>query len=115
MQNDTEALTRLNIQIGEAESRGDRDWLDGMIASELAFRRADRKTVDGRVQFLSKVKASDERQTRIESIDIIGDRAIVKCVVTLKSAGAEKSYHNLRLFVQEAGKWKLLGWANEPI
>lgn len=115
MQNDTEILTQLNIQIGEAESRGDRDWLDGVIASEFAFRRADRKTVDGRVQFLSKVKASDERQTRIESIDVIGDRAIVKCVVTLKSAGAHKSYHNLRMFVRQAGEWKLLGWANEPI
>lgn len=115
MQNDTETLTQLNIQIGEAESRGDRDWLDGVIAPELAFRRADRKTIDGRVQFLSKVKASDSRQTRIESIDVIGDRAIVKCVVTLKLAEADKSYHNLRLFVRQAGEWKLLGWANEPI
>lgn len=115
MQNDAEALKQLNIQIGEAESRGDRDWLDSVIASQLAFRRADRETIDGRVQFLGKVKASDARQTRVESVDIIGDRAVVKCVVTLKSAGADKSYHNLRLFVRQAGKWKLLGWANEPI
>lgn len=114
MQKDVEALKQLNIQIGEAESRGDRDWLEGVIAPKLAFQRADRVTVDDRSQFLSKVKASDVRQTRIESIDIIGDRAVVKCVVTLKSAGTAKSYHNLRLFVRQAGKWKLLAWANEP-
>ena len=114
MQNDAETLKQLNIQSGEAESRGDRDWLEGVIAPRLAFQRADRVTVDDRSQFLSKVKTSDARQTRIESIDIIGDRAVVKCVVTLMSAGTAKSYHNLRLFVRQAGKWKLLAWANEP-
>lgn len=114
MQKDVEALKQLNIQIGEAESRGDRDWLEDVIAPKFAFRRADRETIDDRLQFLGKVKASDARQTRIESIDLIGDRAIVKCVVTLKSAGADKPYHNLRLFVRQAGKWKLLAWANEP-
>ncbi len=112
---DAETLMQLNMQIGEAESRGDRDGLDGVIASRLAFQRADGVTVDDRAEFLSKIKAGDSRQTRIESIDIIGDRAIVKCVVTLKSAGADKSYHNLRLFVRQAGQWKLLGWANESL
>jgi hypothetical protein len=115
MKNDAEVLKQLNIQIGEAESRGDRDWLDDVLAPKLAFQRADRVTIDDRSQFLSKVNASDARQTRIESIDIIGDRAVVKCVVTLMSSGTAKSYHNLRLFVQQSGKWKLLAWANEPV
>lgn len=116
MQKDKEVLAQLNVQIGEAESKGDRNWLDGVIAPKLAFRRADGTTIDDRTDFLKKVGPSDPRETTVDSIDLNGDRAIVKCIVTVKSArGDKKSYHNLRLFVRHERKWKLLGWANEPL
>lgn len=115
MQKDKEVLAQLNVQIGEAESKGDRNWLDGVIAPKLAFRRADGTTIDDRADFLKKVAPSDPRETTVESIDLNGDRAIVKCIVTVKSASGNKKYHNLRLFVRHEGKWKLLGWANEPL
>src|SRR3989304_7016679 len=115
MQKDIEILAQLNVQIGEAESKGDRNWLDGVIAPKLAFRRADGTTIDDQADFLKKVARSDPRETTVESIDLNGDRAIVKCIVTVKSARGNKRYHNVRLFVRHEGKWKLLGWANEPL
>ena len=116
MQGDIEALKKLNIDIGAAEDRGDRDWLSGILAPRLAFQRADdQQTVDDQVAFLQKVKKKDDsadpRKTEIiEPIDLDGDRAIVKCIVTVGG----RVFHNIRLFVRRDGQWKLLGWANEP-
>jgi hypothetical protein len=115
MQNDIEVLTQLNVQIGEAESKGDRNWLEGVIAPKLAFRRADGTTIDDQTDFLKKVARRDPSETQVESIDLNGDRAIVKCIVTVRSASGNNRYHNLRLFIRHEGKWKLLGWANEPL
>lgn len=114
-QTDMDALERLNIEIGDAESNGEKERLASLIAPELAFRRADGATIDNRAVFLSKVKQSDPRETKVESIEVYGDRAVVRCIVTVKKATGDKSYHNLRLFVRHDGKWKILGWANEPI
>ena len=110
--NDAEDLTALNLAIAEAENRGDHEWLAGVLAPRLAFQRADdQKTVDDRVAFLQKVKPGGARSTRVlEPIQVLGDRAIVQCIVTV----GEQSFHNLRMFVRRDGKWKLLAWANEP-
>jgi hypothetical protein len=118
MQDDIRTLEELNIRIGVEESKGDdqsRSWLAGVIAPKFAFGRADRTTIDDREEFLKKVKPSDCRETEVESIDLHGDRAVVRCIVTLKSASGDKKFHNLRLFVRHEGQWKLLGWANEPL
>lgn len=114
MSHDIEELTKLNIALGEAETRGDRAWLDQHIASQLAFRRADGKTIDDRNTFLRKVAPSANRVTRVTSITIHGDRAVVECLVSVKSQPEAKTFHNLRLFVRHEGNWKLLGWANQP-
>ena len=106
-------LRQLNLEIGEAENRGDREWLAAVMAPALAFQRADdARTIDDRAAFLDKVKAGGTRVTRIdEPVEIYGDRAIVKCIVS--TGGRE--FHNLRLFVRRDGRWVLLGWANEPV
>lgn len=114
-QADTGALEQLNIEIGDAESKGDRERLADFIAPELAFRRADRTTIDNRAAFLRKVKQNEPRETKVESIEVFGDRAVVRCIVTVKYVSGDKSFHNLRLFVRYDAKWKLLGWANEPL
>ena len=116
MENDLQTLEQLNIQIGDEESKGDtesRNWLESILAPQFAFSRADGITFDNRDKFIEKVKPSDQRETEIVSIDLHGDRAVVACVVTLKSPGHEKKFHNLRLFVRYQKEWKLLGWANQ--
>ena len=110
---DEQVLRDLNVEVSTAEDRGDRTWLSTILAPKLAFQRADPpKTVDDAESYLRKVAPSGPRTTRIvEPIDICGDRAIVKCVVTTGG----RDFHNIRLFVRRGGEWKLLGWANEPL
>ena len=117
---DFKDLEDLNIRIGVAESTRDQqsyEWLAGVIAPELAFQRANpEKTINDRGEFLKLIKPlkpddpnPGSRETKVESIEIYGDRAVVACVVTF---GGNK-YHNLRLFVRRENQWRLLGWANE--
>ena len=114
MQNDRDELRSLNIDVGDAESAGKADFLAGVIAPKLAFRRANGDCVD-RAEFLNAVKQGPERHTEIESMDILGpNRAIVTCLVTLNVDPAPSRFHNARLFVRDRdGRWNLLGWANE--
>jgi len=112
--NDIEALSELNAQIGAAESSGSRDRLDGVMATKLAFQRANEaRTIVDRKEFLDAVAAGSDRDTEIESIQLYGNRAVVTCIVTMKPA--QTRFHNLRLFVRRENGWKLLGWANEPL
>ena len=110
---DDRRLRELNEGIGVAENSGDATWLAGVLASSLAFQRADdARTIDDRERFLEKVKPGGTRVTRVlEPIHLFGDRAIVQCIVSVGG----KDYHNLRLFVRRDGDWKLLGWANEAV
>ena len=84
---DEQDVEKLNIEIAAVEDSGDRKSLERVLASELAFRRANGITV-GRNQFMKDVKARPKSQTRIESVTLHGrDRAIVTAIVTLKVDG----------------------------
>lgn len=111
---DESVLKKLNLEIAQAEDRGDAKWLEGVLSQELSFRRANGKVVN-RAQFLLDVKPRSASQTRIESVHLFGERAVVTCIVTLTIDGKEAEFHNVRLFVRESGAWKLLGWANERV
>jgi hypothetical protein len=109
-----DVLTELNLEIGVAESMGDKQFLGNVLAPVLAFRRAIGECV-GRDAFLGAVKSGARRETEIESISLLGhDRAVVTCIVSMGDANQEKRFHNVRLFVLMDREWKLLGWANEP-
>ncbi len=112
MLDDKRTLRELNTRIGDAESKGDRDWLASILAPHPAFQRADEtRTVDDEAAFLQKIKPGGARVTEIiEPIQFYGGRAVVNCIVTIGG----QSFHNLRLFVRRGGNWKLLAWANEP-
>jgi len=101
----------LNTGIGDAENRGDREWLAATLAPKLAFQRADpARTVDDLETFLSRVTKGGDRTTNVNAIDVRGDIAVVRCTVCADG----KYFDNARLFVRRNNDWKLLGWANEP-
>src|SRR5690242_15763290 len=95
-------LEKLNIRIGNEESARTQeacDWLTSIIAPEFAFLRADPdKTIEDREAFCLRVKPADTpdppRETKVESIQLHRERAVVACVVTFRGT----KYHNLRLF-----------------
>jgi hypothetical protein len=112
MLTDEDALRTLNLELNHAENEGDRGFLAGVLAPELAFRRADGKTVDDAGRFLQKVaKKPAPGEWTVETVEVLGNRAIVKGIVVQGG----RRFHNIRLFVRMDGTWKLLGWANEEI
>ena len=114
MTDDLAVLAQLNVELGAAETNGNRAFLDGIIAEQLAFRRASGAVVD-RPGYLAAVAESEPRITEVESIQLYGDRAVVTCVVTLVRANGERPrFHNVRLFTRAATGWKVIGWANAP-
>ena len=115
---DHEQLRALNVAIGEAETRGDSNFFDELLAPAFAIRRFDGKRIDDREQFISAVAKSAARTTEVESVTLFeSDRALVVCVVTLADPGGAKRFHNLRLFTRQSSDspWKLLAWANEAL
>jgi hypothetical protein len=114
MTDDLAMLAQLTVDIGAAETSGDRAFLDSVIAEQFAFRRASGAVVD-RAGYLAAVAASEPRLTEIESIQLYGDRAVVTCVVTLVRSDDERPrFHNTRLLIRAATGWQVLGWANAP-
>lgn len=109
MDDDRYELEQLQLEIGRREKAGDRDGLDRNLAPALAFLRADGSVVD-RDGYLATVQQSPARPTEVTSVQLYGNRAVVECIVTRDG----ERFHNLRLFIRHEGRWKLLGWANEP-
>lgn len=119
---DREALTNINIKIGEFETAGLRDSLEAIVAQcrtaegprpVLGFRRKTGECVDA-ASFLGAVQVSSFRKTTINSVTFYDpDRALVECTVEMDGTRT----HNLRLFVRpsDSNEWKLLGWANGAI
>src|SRR5688572_22950288 len=117
MPSDYELLRQLNIEIGEAEARGDRAFFEGLLAPALAMRRADGKRIDDRDRFLAGVAESADRPTEVHSITLFeANRALVVCTLTTETADGSKHFHNVRLFTRASpgDRWQLLAWANEP-
>ena len=111
-----ETLEALNLEIGNAEGRGDKGFFEDLLAPSFAFRRANGVVVD-RKQYIEAVATSAARTTAIRSISFAGKaRAVVTCIVTMDVQGTRKDFDNLRVFVRaDDGAWKLLAWANEPV
>jgi hypothetical protein len=116
MSTDRETLEAVNIQIGNAETRGDKAYFEDLLAPAFAFRRVTGAVVD-RKQYIDAVAASAARTARVRSITFVGSaRAIVDCVVTMETPDGKKDFDNLRVFIRTAdGAWKLMAWANEAL
>lgn len=115
MSTDRETLEAVNIEIGMAESRGDKAYFEDLLAPAFAFRRVTGVVVD-RKQYIDAVGASAVRMTSVRSITFAGSsRAIVSCVVTMDTAEGRKDFDNLRVFIRADAGWKLMAWANEAV
>lgn len=116
MEDDMALFAQINVQLGTAETAGDRDWLDGVLAPQPTFRRANGAVQDWK-GYLAAVALSDPRETDIDSIVPYGDRAVVSCIVTMtvqSSNGEKRRLHNLRSTRGDPGR-QILGWANAPM
>jgi hypothetical protein len=114
-------LARLNERITEAENKGGtpeaQAFLNGLLATSFAFRRAGGEVVD-RAGFLGALTTGGDRAVEYAcEVRPLGvSRALATCVVHMTVGGGARRFDNARLFVRDkAGDWKLLAWANEPM
>jgi hypothetical protein len=98
-----EKLRALNIEIGEAETRGDKPFFEDLLAPVFAIPRADGKRMDDRETFITAVGKSAYRTTQVESVTVFeANRALVVCIVAMEVAEGTASFQNVRLFTRES-------------
>ena len=117
MPSEYERLRRLNLDIGLAETRGDTEFFERLLAPAFAMRRANGMRVDDRASFLASLGESADRATELRSIAVFeSNRALVDCTVTMSTPNGPTRFHNVRLFTRRSARddWQLLAWANEP-
>jgi hypothetical protein len=103
---ESDRLVTINKLITKLENDGNVPALMQLLAPPFAFRNRNGQIVD-KSGFDPKPGA---REVVFNTIQVLGDRAVVMCVIT----EAGEATHNIRLFTRISGDWKLLGWANEP-
>ena len=88
MTQDEQDLRDLNVQLGEAEKRGERDFFERHLAEDLIFRRAD-GTVVTKQQFLYNLQPDtfDKLDSEVLEVKVYGDILVVKVLVTAKKKG----------------------------
>ena len=107
-------LRDLNVEIGSKETVGDRAFFRRLLHEAFVFLRAS-GDVDDKKWFLEKLKKSEERDTRVESIQIYENRAVVTAVVAMTVGEEQAEFHNIRIFLRTPAGWELFAWANERV
>jgi ketosteroid isomerase-like protein len=117
-------LTKLNIDIGEAEKQRDKDTLNRILANDVIFRRASGVVVD-KATYLKDLQNSENTYNYLcsEVIEVklseSQDTAIVTLHVRAKGKRGgnpfEGVYRNIRAFRKEGQDWKCYAWFNEPL
>jgi catechol 2,3-dioxygenase-like lactoylglutathione lyase family enzyme len=113
----TEALRRVNGEIGDAEQKHEVDRLKAILHDDLIFRRAD-GTVVNRAQYLAAVPTRDYDMlsSDVVEVDVREGSAIVTVLVTAVGSANGKpfagTFRNTRMFVSVDGEWRCRLWLN---
>lgn len=123
-------LIELNIKIGEAEKQRQEDFLKGVLADDLIFRRASGKVVN-KVEYLADLVNPDNKYEYLISEDVqptvfdvqptvYEDVVTVSLLVRAKGQRETKEfegvYRSIRIFLKNENKgWQCVVWFNTVI
>lgn len=110
-------LVGINVEIGHAEARGDREFFESLLAPVFTMVRPDGLRLDDRTRFLAALAPGPRRRTRVESVVTYDNRAVVTSTVG-KGDGPDIAFHrNIRVFSRPApdAAWRLVAWVAEPL
>ncbi|MEP6559654.1 MAG: nuclear transport factor 2 family protein [Nakamurella sp.] len=110
-------LDLINHAIGDAESEADRAFFQELLAPAFSMVRPDGVRFDDRTHFLNSLTISSPRSTRIDSITVFDNRAIVICAVSKDGDSGPMQHRNIRIFTRMDSRspWQLLSWVTEPL
>jgi hypothetical protein len=107
---DEAELVRLNEQIGAAEQNGEAEFLRGVLAEELVFRRASGSVVS-KEQYLADVtKNMFERESKNIKVTFDEENNLALVVLVVHARGSD--FQNLRVFRRRENGWQCLVWFN---
>ena len=74
--------------------------------------RPDGVRFDDRTGFLDSPSVSSARQTRVDSITVFDNRAIVVCTVSEEADIGQVRFRNIRVFTRRTTQapWQLVSW-----
>jgi hypothetical protein len=123
-------LIELNIKIGEAEKQRQEDFLKGVLADDLIFRRASGKVVN-KVEYLADLVNPDNKYEYLISEDVqptvfdvqptvyedvVTVSLLVRAKGQLETKEFEGVYRNIRIFLKNENKgWQCVVWFNTVI
>jgi hypothetical protein len=115
-------LIEINHRIAQAELNADVEYMDGVLADDLQFRRANGSIV-GKRKYLDDLPTTKYAQVVAEDVKI--HAADASCVATVqvhargtRPDGTEFSgvFSNVRLFVPGGPEgWQVRVWINTPV
>jgi hypothetical protein len=110
-------LRRLNVEIGDAEARGDQEFFESLLAPAFCMVRPDGLRFDGRADFLAALAPGPRRRTRVESVVTYDNRAVVTSTVAKGGRPALAYHRNIRVFSRSDSPeaWRLVAWVTEPL
>lgn len=113
----TRELTKINVEIGHAEARGDHDFFDALLAPVFTMVRPDGVRFNTRAEFLEALTSGPPRRTRVESVVTYDNRAIVTSTVGKGRAQDLQFHRNIRVLSRADAHhpWQLVAWVTEPL
>jgi hypothetical protein len=110
-------LNTINQAIGDSEATADRDFFEQLLAPAFSMVRPDGLRFDDRAAFLRSLTVSSPRTTRVESITVFDNRAIVICAVAKDGETGTMQHRNIRIFTRSTSRaaWQLVSWVTEPL
>lgn len=113
-----EILTRINLEISDAENAADKEFFSRLLHERFTMRKpnGDVATKD---EFISGLHTKAGRETIIESIRIEGEFMATARTITRKwdldRPDDVVHFDNLRVFIFDEGRWQLITWLAEPL
>ena len=111
-------LLAINERIGPAESAADSAWFEQLLHERFTMRRPG-GALSTKDEFLAGLAPGSERRTVMVSVETHGThRATASCLVekwTLADPQQVQVFDNLRVFLRQDGRWRLLTWLAEPV
>ena len=109
-------LLEINERIGRAESDADKAWFEQLLHERFIMRRPS-GPLSTKAEFIAGLTTGARRQTTMLDLEIHGPhRATARCTVekwALADPEAVQVFDNLRVFIRENGRWRLLTWLAE--
>jgi hypothetical protein len=113
LQNPTQKLIELDKKWGEANIKGDKATIDGLLADDLMS--LSPQGVGGKAQVMDITASPDVTSYNADEYKVmmLGDDAAV--MIHRFGAGTEEAFRSLHVWAKKGGTWKVVATSGVPV